>query len=362
MRGPLLGACALLAALASLSLPSRAATQVNIAQLEQFLAAENSVQASDNAIAQRLASAELTERLTRVQLARIKARFHPGSETILVLDALADLSEFRNPPADGIPHQKSPSTAEQQKMIQSAERFATTTLSHLPDYLATETTRRFQDIPVLTRDTSAQSGLYSSGTTVREVSYRNGREVSANTLPSHTEPAAGRMESLGQFGPVLATIMMDSAHGAIRWDHWERTAAGLLAVFSYEVPQKASHYRVDFCCTATPADDGDGSYHGTPAYHGTLSIDPATGAILRVTLEAEFPQFDPQPQVKLLIEYQKVEVSGGSLICPVRSVAISNGYTFAQSRYWNNFYLNEITYTHFHRFGSTVHILENKTH
>ncbi len=350
----------------TIPLPSQAATRVTIAQLEQFLGAESAAHAADSDIAQRLLAAELTERLTQPALAGIKAKFRPGRQTAQALDVLADFSEFLDAPAGEIPQRSSPSVAEQKQMIDAAEHFATETLSHLPDYLATETTRSFEDIPVLTKNTSMQSGLYPTGTSVREVTYRNAREVSSQPSPplrtgTVAHVSGMRMESLGQFGPVLATIMTDSSKGTIGWSHWERSSAGTLAVFSYEAPIEASHYRVDFCCVSNSVEDGDVDYHGTPGYHGTLSIDPATGAILRVTLDAEFPEFDPQPNVDLMVEYRKVNVSGSSLICPARSVAISDGYTWARKRYWTNLFLNEMTYSNYRRFGSTARILDGPT-
>lgn len=363
MARHLLQAYSLVVVLAATALPSRAATQVTVAQLDQFLASENSAHTSDSEVAQRLTAAELTERLTRAQLAWIRAKFSPGPETMQALDLLADRSEFLNLPDAEILRRSSPSAAEQKQMIHSAERFATETLSHLPDYLARETTMSFEDIPVFTKTTSMQSGLYPTGTTVLEVAYRSGREVSSRPLAApvgHPVRANGsRLESLGQFGPVLATLMTDSVKGTIEWDHWEQTATGILAVFTYSVPQDASHYRVDFCCISNDVEGGLNSFHGTPAYHGTLSIDPATGAILRVTLLADFPEFDPEPDVDLMVEYQNVDVSGGNLICPVRSVALSEAYTWARKRYWTNLYLNEINYTNFHRFGSTARVLES---
>lgn len=353
----------LFAALMTASEPSKADVQVTIAQLEQFLASERAVHAADEDIAPHLLAAELTERLSQPALAGIKLKFSPGKHTAQALDLLADRSEFLDLPAGELPQKNAPSADAQQRMIRSAVSFATDTLNHLPDYLATETTKSFEDIPLLTKTTSMQSGLYPTGTSVHEVAYRNGREVSSRALKpagGHAAPFLGvHMESLGQFGPVLETIMTDSGKGSIRWGHWEQTSAGMLAVFAYDVPKTASHYRVDFCCASYSVEGSEVEYHGTPAYHGRLSIDPATGAILRVTLRAEFPEFDPQPHVDLMVEYRKVDVSGSGLMCPVRSVAISEAYTWDGKRYWTNFFLNEMTYSNYRRFGSTSRILEN---
>ncbi len=354
------------------ALPSSAAQQVTVAQLEQFLASERAAHTSDSDTADKLASAELSERLTEASLARIKtaylpgAAYMPGGKTAETLDLLADLSAFLDPPAGELPHKNPPSAAEQQQLIAAAEAFATNTLSRLPDYLATRTTRSFEDVPVFTPNTSMQSGLHLAGTSIREVTYRNGREVSSRALEtpggSRAHSYGLHLDSEGEFGPVLETIVSDSAKGRVSWSHWEQMPAGTVAVFTYSVPKEASHYRVDFCCVFSWAEHGSLAYHGTPAYHGTLSIDPSTGAILRVTLEAEFTKFRPEPEVRLMVEYRSVEVSGNSLMCPVKGVDISKAYEFDGKRYWTNLFVNEMTFTNYHRFGSTVRVLGSAAH
>lgn len=342
-------------------MPSSAAQRVTVAQLEQFLAAGRIAHTSDTYIAQKLFSAELSERLTEVSLARIKAAYTPGQKTEEALNLIADESAFLDPPAAELPQKNAPSPAEQQQIIAAAEDFAANTLSHLPDYLATSTTRSFEDVPIFTRNAGMQSGLHPTGTSVREVTYRNGFEFSGHMLDTPGENRSRshgpHLDSEGEFGPVLKTIVSDSAKGRIGWSHWEQTPAGMVAVFSYDVSKGASHYRIDFCCAFSPADVEPRPYRGTPAYHGTLSIDPSTGAVLRLTLQAEFAEFQPQPAVGLMVEYRRVEVSGSSLICPVKGVNVSKAYTYNEKRYWTNLFINEMTFTNYHRFGSTVRML-----
>lgn len=351
----------LCAALVAALLPSSAAQQVTVAQLEQFLTAEHTAHATDSDIARKLFSAELSERLTDASLARIKAAYTPGEKTGEALDLIADESAFLDPPAGELPPKNAPSSAEQQQIILAAEDFATNTLSHLPDYLATSTTRSFEDIPIFTRNASMQSGLHPAGTSVREVTYRNGFEFSSRTPDTPGESRARsygpHLDSEGEFGPVLKTIVSDSAEGRISWSHWEQTPTGMVAVFTYDVPKEASHYRIDFCCAFSPTDVEPRAYRGTPAYHGTLSINPSTGAVLRLTLQAEFAEFQPQPEVGLMVEYRRIEVSGSSLICPVKGVNVSKAFTYDEKRYWTNLFINETTFTNYHRFGSTVRVL-----
>ena len=58
-----------------------------------------------------------------------------------------------------------------------------------------------------------------------------------------------------------------------------------------------------------------------PGYHGEIAIDPATGAILRISLMSELPPPYQAMQTAILVEYAPVTIGEQSYICPVRSVA-----------------------------------------
>ena len=73
------------------------------------------------------------------------------------------------------------------------------------------------------------------------------------------------------------------------WSHWENTAAGVVAVFHYEVPKTASHYEID-----TPVEQiqhntgsnrwapagGDGCNDSRPQWFATnLAIKDLCGSI-----------------------------------------------------------------------------------
>jgi len=60
-----------------------------------------------------------------------------------------------------------------------------------------------------------------------------------------------------------------------------------------------------------------------PGYHGEIAIDPATGAILRISVVAELPSPHRAMQMAMLVEYAPVVIGEQSYICPVRGVAFS---------------------------------------
>jgi VWFA-related protein len=102
-------------------------------------------------------------------------------------------------------------------------------------------------------------------------------------------------------------------------------------------------------------------FQDTPGYHGSLFINPSTGAILRVTLEAELKESDPITRAASVVEYGPVRIGDQSYICPLRSVAIStepptykpNGEPADPSI----LLVNEATFAQYHRLGSTIRML-----
>jgi hypothetical protein len=101
------------------------------------------------------------------------------------------------------------------------------------------------------------------------------------------------------------------------------------------------------------------SYHGTPSYHGNLYLDPATGAVLRVTVESNLKPSDPITRAALSVQYGPVEIGGNRYICPVHSIAISSTKSHAKGDMSDMeiLRLNEVSFTDFHRFGSTSRII-----
>jgi hypothetical protein len=104
------------------------------------------------------------------------------------------------------------------------------------------------------------------------------------------------------------------------------------------------------------------SYNGTPSYHGNLYLDPATGAVLRVTVESDLKPSDPIMRAAISVQYAPVEIGGKSYICPVHSIAISLTKSYAKGDMSEREILriNDVSFTDYHRFGSTVRLLPDQ--
>jgi VWFA-related protein len=156
------------------------------------------------------------------------------------------------------------------------------------------------------------------------VVYRDGREVDSATAKkkggsAKKNPVSG-LVSNGEFGPILSMVLMDAAHSQLTWSHWESGTAGEIAVFRYQVPAKQSHYDLSF---NSGADHLRGGIHWLSGYHGELTLDPASGAILRLTTVADLTTQDLLLSAAITVEYGPVEIGGKAYICPIKSVALA---------------------------------------
>lgn len=365
--------------------PSWAAKRMTVAQLEQLLSAESGGHKNDGEIARKISGVELSERLTETTLARLSSQLKSGSAAATALLLLADRSAFLDPPANELPSTPAPDAATQQHLLGAAQRFALETLPRLPNLLATRTTFSFDDSPQEgpKGGYAERMGMHLIGSTQAEVSVSNEREnVSIKTAPgkSGAAQAAGGLMTWGEFGSALLIILSDSAQGKTTWSHWEQTSAGMMAVFHYDVPKSASHYEIDTSVEeiqnsgesirwagARTRDAGaiskwNRTIRVKPDYQGSLWIDPATGTITRVTLIADLkgnPKFE---RGAVLVEYGPVAIGDKTLICPVRSLALSAAPPTVNATFAGvaTEWLNENLFTNYHLFASTARIVSEE--
>jgi hypothetical protein len=305
---------------------------------------------------------ELTERLTSGMLEKLSAKYKLGLQTELSLEQLADRSALLDPPVDELPDMAPPDADSQRKMVNAAGVFVFQVLSRLPNFFATRTTTRFDDGHISANGgfLLVQPGLHLVGRSSREITFRDGKEVIDPMKTERVMPGIPEMglASQGEFGPEPAIVLFDLAKGTLKFHHWEQMPAGLAAVFRYSVPKAGSHYEVNYSCNARV------SFNDSPGYHGSLAIDPSTGAILRITLEADSKKGDPISHIASVIEYGSVQIGGRKYICPLRSLAFMvedanscSSYSPKAKLLQPVTMLNQTTFTDYHRLGTTLKVI-----
>ncbi|HEX3987577.1 MAG TPA: hypothetical protein VHX13_13320 [Acidobacteriaceae bacterium] len=355
-----------------LPLPACAARTVTVEQLGRILAEAHGH--SDARVSGDLSDLELTERLSAATLAHFEAEV-PGPRSQEALLDLADASTFLPLATSEMLNQPPPDPAGLRKIIDNAIEYLGKTIPNMPNFLATRDTLHFEDSPwqeeidnsrsvggINTRSVSNAHitigepyslAMYSAGRTLTEVTYRDGREVPATATASQRETERIGLTTKGEFGPILAIVVSDALHSKIYWDHWEPGTAGPVAVFRYTVLQSGSHYTV-----AYPSESGLKLI--SPAYHGLLAFDAATGAVLRLTIVADMQAPYQLVQVGIAVEYGPIRLGDKTYICPLHAVALSReplaeeGQSVAAPL---RTCLNDVSFTNYHLFHAEARIL-----
>jgi hypothetical protein len=371
---PLLSLLLLTAPIAAHAVPLK---RVNVQELERLLSA---VQGQpDNKVAKLVAGLELTERASSVRVAHWQSEFpgHRCSEAFLLL---ADSSAFLDLPAADIPATAPPDPQAQRTLLAQTVEYVKTAITRLPDFYATRKTENFQDMPgrpnsinrlsdqsserVLDTRDSPHEPLLDAGKSSVTVSYVDGQEVAGSKKggDSFGNPSVA-LTTHGEFGPILIAVLQDAAKSRVFWSHWEQGTSGTFAVFRYSVAQGQSSYRVSL---------PDVSRTDTlfPAYHGEIGIDPATGAILRVTLIADLLPPHQHAISSILVEYASVPIGGKSYICPVHGVALARFSVLAEVGPVNRVgsfpatrletQLNDVAFVDYHQFRAESRVLTDK--
>jgi hypothetical protein len=280
-----------------LILPAQAEKRISVAQLEQSVAELKSVPDAD--AARRLSDLQLSERLSPQRFTALTQAM-PGEKSRQALLAIADQSEFLNPPSSEIPPNPTPPVPEQRRIMGLVATYVKNSIPQLPNFFATRTTDHFEDTPQLQRAAEffiPHEPLHFLTRSRASVFYQNGREV-VDTKGNSGKPKTSNqgLTTWGVFGPILGSVLVDAATSKLAWSHWEQGATGPVAVFDFQVPQQKSHYEVNYCCYVTQASTAVADVHPfrrIVPYRGSMTVDPSTGVILRLVVEAELKPADP---------------------------------------------------------------------
>jgi VWFA-related protein len=388
---------AILGVLGMLACPAFAAHRVSFDQLQQLLATAAAQHKPDDSVALQVYDAEPVVRLSEAALTTLIAA-SPGPNTTHALRAFADESVFLDPPASEIPTRPTPDVAAQRYMMTQTIHYVARTLHSLPNFLATRQTDSFDDAPHV--ETAGQwplrGGFRYRASFEAPIAYRDGNEIddaatrastgAVEEVADHKKPrkpspaAAPGLSSWGEFGPVLEILILDASKGKLGWSRWGQYNGKLVAVFQFSIPQSISHYNVQYKNRHTG--ETVGAYYGSggsssgldknpgseivreiAGYHGLLTIDPETGAVLRISIEADLPATSGLQKAAMMVEYAPVHIGDSEHICPVHSVTLSlvrDVYKESPTAGLANIIdlqLNDVRFTDYRRFGSDAKLL-----
>lgn len=290
----------------------RALRPVTVVQLTEIVGQVKSGQ--DSEAAKGIEDLQLTERLSTSKLIEL-SRELPGSKSRAALTAVGDTSVFLDPPKSEMPKEAVPEMAEQKQMMSRVVDYLKNNIPNLPNFYARRFTTSFERVwaPEDVSGPNSDGPLHPAGTFRAIVYYRGGQEVArAEGAVQHG------LITRGTFGPILSTVVVDAARSnTTHWSRWEEGPNGPMAVFRFQVSQKESHYQIS-------GSENPGGMDPT-AYHGEIGIDPSSGTIQRLVLEADPELGSSLQRADIMVEYGAVAIGGKTYTCPVRSVSYSVG-------------------------------------
>ena len=222
-------------------------------------------------------------------------------------------------------------------VIEKARVAADTFSEHLPNYVCKEFMARFASMshPVDWRplDVVSTEVVYEGG----KESYRN---VQVNGKARKSLEDTGGAWSTGEFATILRDIL--SPWTAAEF-HPRRDAliAGMTAkVYDFRVERMNSHWHVQVAAQSI-----------NPAYKGALWIDPKSGRVLRIEMQARsLPEEFPLDTVESAVDYENVRIGEGMFLLPAHAESLSC------QRGTSNCSRNVIDFRNYHKFNSDTSI------
>ena len=214
--------------------------------------------------------------------------------------------------AHSVAQDPTPDSTEQKKILADATDYAFNHERSLPNFLCTQTTRRFQD----------QQGPNLQGheewrpidIIVERLAYFEHHEdykvMEINGIPSSiAHDKLGGASSSGEFGSVMKGIFAPQTATEFTWQTWFTLRGRKMHVYAYHVAAAKSDYHV-----VVPEQHQD----LVAAYHGLIFIDDRKHFIHRITLHADgIPAAFPIQDVSLMLDYEDTRIGDADYLLPL---------------------------------------------
>jgi hypothetical protein len=218
---------------------------------------------------------------------------------------VSDPSILRNPGEVQIQQQGDP-------LIRKATESSMDFIESLPDYICQELMARYQS------ETSPANWQPIDVVTTNLV-YVRGKEdykdVAINGKPTKKKlEEIGGAWSTGEFGTILVDLFSPATAADFTYRHISRIAGVDAKEYDFTVKRENSHWTIH---------EGGQTYQ--PAYTGTVWIDPSTGRVLRIEMQAHgFPDEFPTDHVESAVDYEYVRLGDlNQYLLPVHAATLA---------------------------------------
>jgi len=204
-----------------------------------------------------------------------------------------------------------PPPAEQSRILEAARRAALAYTEALPDFICAEVISRYSDATGKGKYWSAVDSLMVL------LSYFGGQEHYHLVQMNH-QPDTDSYDSLpgatseGEFGTMLRRVFDPSCAAAFEWHGAENLRGHAVQVYSYKVTPANSTLSLTYI-------NGSETGQMVAGYHGLVSIDPASAATLRITLEADGLKDFPLALAGTTLDYDYSAIEGHPYLLPLKA-------------------------------------------
>lgn len=295
---------------------SFAATPQNtVTEVAETVASAVSKNWNDGQLAKALHKLKLVEHLDQHIMEELESRFE-GPKTSEELQRLHDESEGFKEPVDlpNFPSPVQPDYAERRRVLQEAGKNALSYAGSMPDFICTQTVRRYESW-------AGKTSWDLKDTLLVKLSYFDHAEdyklTSVNGRPAKVgyEGLRGAVTE-GEFASMLINIFDPTAHTEFWWDHWTVLRKRPANVFRFQIKQENSHYRMDFGM------GGLTRQSAVAGQHGYVYVDRDSSRIVRVIAEADsLPPDFPVQSSSTVLDYDFIDISGQKFLLPLHADA-----------------------------------------
>jgi hypothetical protein len=324
--------------------------KLTVAQLQRIIVAGQGK--SDRNLARELADVELGERVSATRFSQLQAAI-PGPRAREALLAITDAAAFYDPPSADVVATAPPDSKTQGQIMDRVALYLEKANKQLPNFYATRVTGFYEKSQKTRGSSWLPSAFNQNGSATASVLYRDGVEVvKARHRPNY---AQADLEIQGEFGPLLSIVLGDAGPDNVTWGYWEPGSERPLAVFRFHAPKQRSHYQVSLCCNVDWKGSHWAVYRQNSAFHGEIAVDPQSGAILRLVLDADTAPGAPVFKNANEVVYGPIDIGGVTYICPLRSIALMRVPSPKEG--YETTLLNDVVYANYHLFRAEMRIL-----
>lgn len=199
-----------------------------------------------------------------------------------------------------------PDAREQQKVLTDATKFAINHEANLPNFLCTQTTRRFEGFN--------NSGWQPIDLIVGRLRYLDGRAaykvMVLNGQPASIHDQFRGTSSSWEFDSIMRAIFLPQTQTEFSWQDWYMLRGKRTQVYGYRVRAFKSSYHIEI---------SEESLDLETAYHGLIFIDSESHFVHRITLHAdEIPPSFPIQDISLALDYGYTRIGDGNYLLPLQ--------------------------------------------